>query len=227
MDKNYQIRTTCPSQGNIYYLRRPAGLSTCIAGKPLYCKNSALANCYGYAAGRFSEMAGQWEYVGKGAPRSGDWYHAADGFERGKTPRIGAMACWWRNDDTGGHVEIVEDVYPDGSVLDSYSAYNGKTFGTVRRSRSMYRSGSRFLGFIYPRYNYIKESDLKIGDRVKIIGSGNSQADGKGHAARGIGYKRSIIDYKSDADYPYMVGAMSGSRKIATGWYKAQSLKKI
>lgn len=224
MDKKYTMRLTAPEKDNPYYLRKPAGLSTCIEGKPLYCKDSVLSNCYGFGAGRFSEMAGEWQFVGKGRPRSGDWFHAKDGFERGQEPRVGAMACWWRNDDKGGHVEIVEAVYPDGSVLDSYSAYNGVAFKTVKRSKSMRRLGSKFLGFIYPKYNYVLDTGLKVGDKVKILAKGNSRADGKGKASSGLGFIRYILAYDESKPYPYKIGSKKG---VVTGYYKAEALKQL
>lgn len=67
------------------------------------------------------------------------------------------------------------------------------------------------------------KKSLEKGDKVQIIGNGNSQASGKGYTAGGIGYKRKIKDYIAGAKYPYKVGNAFGT----TGWYQEKALKKI
>ena len=64
---------------------------------------------------------------------------------------------------------------------------------------------------------------FKQGDKVKIIGNGNSQASGKGKTAGGIGWIREIIKIQNGAKNPYCVG-LNG---VATGWYPASSLQKL
>ena len=67
-------------------------------------------------------------------------------------------------------------------------------------------------------------SSFKKGDKVKIVGSGNSQANGNGIKAGGIGYEREIIkEPLLDQPNPYCVG-LNG---VATGWYPASSLQKL
>lgn len=73
----------------------------------------------------------------------------------------------------------------------------------------------------------IPPTELKVGDTVKIIGTGNSQSFGNGRVAGGIGYVRSIKQIWKNRDgslraYPYQVGNSSGT----TGFYKAESLQK-
>lgn len=65
-------------------------------------------------------------------------------------------------------------------------------------------------------------TELKVGDKVKITGTGNSQASGKGVTAYGIGWEREILKIYGDREYPYQVGNSSGT----TGFYKASSLQK-
>lgn len=64
---------------------------------------------------------------------------------------------------------------------------------------------------------------FKKGDKVQIIGKGNSQADGKGKSAGGIGYKRTIKKIHDGKKYPYQVGNLLGT----TGFYQEKALKKI
>lgn len=66
-------------------------------------------------------------------------------------------------------------------------------------------------------------SELKVGDKVKIIGNGSSQANGGGTTAGGIGWTRTILKIQNGAKNPYCVGANG----VATGWYPASSLQKL
>ena len=64
---------------------------------------------------------------------------------------------------------------------------------------------------------------LKIGDKVKIIGTGNGASDGSGKTAGGIGYERKILKIHDGKSFPYQVGNSLGT----TGFYKASSLQKL
>lgn len=64
---------------------------------------------------------------------------------------------------------------------------------------------------------------LKVGDTVKIVGTGYSNIYGtKGHAAGGIGWTRTILKVWDGKAYPYQVGNNTGT----TGFYKASALEK-
>ena len=106
--------------------------------------------CVGYSHGRFAEIlgatscslstdnAGQW------------WYYTQDGYERGQEPRLGAVICWDRAGEAG-HVAIVEQINPDGSIVTSNSAYNSTRFYTQTLSPPYYTWSSlyKLQGFIY------------------------------------------------------------------------------
>lgn len=66
-------------------------------------------------------------------------------------------------------------------------------------------------------------TELKVGDTVKIIGKGNGSCDGDKNTAGGIGWTRTILKVYNGKPYPYQVGNGKGT----TGFYKASSLKKI
>lgn len=67
------------------------------------------------------------------------------------------------------------------------------------------------------------ETKFKVGDKVKIIGTGNANSYGTGRTATGIGWTREILKIYKDREYPYQVGNNKGT----TGFYKETSLKKI
>ena len=64
---------------------------------------------------------------------------------------------------------------------------------------------------------------LKVGDRVKIIGTGNGSSYGDSNTAGGIGWERQILRIWSGRPFPYQVGNSTGT----TGFYKESSLQKI
>ena len=87
-----------------------------------------------------------------------NWYgHTSDGYQRGSTPKLGAVICWYST-RSGGHVAIVEKVYSNGNILTSNSAYNGKRFYMKTLSAdSNYFMGSSysFQGFIYNPTDFV------------------------------------------------------------------------
>ena len=59
----FQIRTSKPSAGNKFYITTSnGGYSKCIKGKPTDKDCNVLANCVGYACGRFNEIIGSMKY---------------------------------------------------------------------------------------------------------------------------------------------------------------------
>ena len=70
---------------------------------------------------------------------------------------------------------------------------------------------------------YTNSVQLKVGDKVKIIGTGNGASDGSSNTAYGIGWKREILKIYEGREYPYQVGNSAGT----TGFYKASSLEKL
>lgn len=123
-------------------------------------EGSVLPNCTGYAWGRIAEVLQidkasdhpfyAWKTEAK-TDNACNWFgHEEDGLERGDKPRVGAIACWDLRDenDSGGHVAFVEEVYSDGTFLVSESMWAYDVFGTVPLSAGV-RNRRPFLGFIY------------------------------------------------------------------------------
>lgn len=233
-EKKLFIRQTkCPDKGDKWYtLKKSGGYSPCIAGKPVAWVGSALANCVGYCWGRFAYLEGNKDCrvgcaVGNDYPNDAwVWYRnsIAQGYEVGQKPRLGAVAVWSRT-GSKGHVAMVEHVNKDNTWESSESGYNtSPVWFTKKYDSKSSRSGYKFLGFIYPKYEFVEELDeLKVGDKVRIIGTGNSNSYGTGRIAGGIGYRRYIKAIYKDRKYPYRVGTTFAT----TGYYKKEALKKI
>lgn len=113
-----------------------------------------LPNCTCYAYGRYAEIRGAFANL-PGGP-AGTWWERATDFEKGQTPALGAVACWYdplhRFD---GHVAIVEAIDEDGNITTSNSAYGGTYFYTAELTKdsnyqlSYHDYAYRFQGFIY------------------------------------------------------------------------------
>lgn len=139
-------RTEAPATSNAYYY----------ADNPFYQSGYGLPNCTCYAFGRF------WEIKGGSRPslswgNAEDWWaYTSDGYERGQTPKLGAVICWRKgragdNSDGAGHVEVVEAINADGTIVTTGSAWQSFLFRTKTRSNDGNWGGGDYIfqGFIY------------------------------------------------------------------------------
>ena len=159
----FKERLTKPEAGNPYYNRTAnGGYSGAIKGHPTDPGCDVLANCVGYAAGRFNEIIGQKKLVYfQHPPNAEDFYDLAiaSGLKVGTQPKLGAIICWAKgkthnSGDGAGHVAVVEEIKSDGSIITSESGYNARNpFWTQHRYRESGNWGQssayQFLGFIY------------------------------------------------------------------------------
>ena len=173
----FRPRLTKPEKGNPYYNTVAAGgYSTAILGNPTDPGCNVLANCVGYAAGRFNEIigAGAFRYF-QYPPNAEDFYDTGirQGLRVGQTPQPGAIIVWAKGKtaaaaDGAGHVAVVEQIHADGSITTSESGYGcANPFWTSVRTKGNgnWSAGSeyRFLGFVYQPEN-VPEQLLKKGD---------------------------------------------------------------
>src|SRR5574344_863326 len=155
-----QVRTSKPEAGNKYYIRKAnGGYSNAILGSPTDEECNVLANCVGYAYGRFNEIGG-YGYCKYLAPVNAENFIQYKGScEVGQTPKPGAVMVWQKGntlsgDDGAGHVAIVEKVISSTEVYTSESGYgSSKPFWNSTRKKGSGNwgagSGYKFLGFIY------------------------------------------------------------------------------
>lgn len=194
----FSVRTSKPGAGNKNFIRTASGgWNTCIKGNPTdkYC--DVLANCVGYASGRFNEIINEargtakctYKYLNCNAENFIERALSA-GLKIGSTPKVGAIMCWQKGSTLGGgdgagHVAIVEKVYNGSKVYTSESGYGGSAFWNQNRSNSNGRwgigSGYSFRGFIYlpsdvqavvdgPAPQPTPSDKFEIGDKVVING---------------------------------------------------------
>ena len=155
----FEPRFTKPEAGNKYYITIVnGGWSRAIMGKPRDPDCDTLANCVGYAFGRFHEIANcpamnlfdpvNAENIFENAQRHG--------LKTGSTPQLGALIVWQKGDtlsskDGAGHVAVVEEIGIGGEIRTSESGYGAaKPFwcGDYKQPYA-YKDGYRLLGFVY------------------------------------------------------------------------------
>ena len=174
----YKPRLTAPAAGNPYYNTpdRNGYAVGIINGQPRDAGNNVLANCVGYAAGRFNEIIGAGYFVYYSyAPNAECFFQWAEtyGLKTGDKPQLGAIAVWAKGDPTtgadgAGHVAIVEEIKTDGSIITSESGYGcTPAFWTSHRWKESGNWGAdgsyKFLGFVYqpdaPPVRALKKGD--------------------------------------------------------------------
>lgn len=156
----FTMRTTRPANNKNFITRGSGGWNTCIKGSPRYQYADALANCVGYASGRFNEI------INIARETSGCTYTTlncnavnfkeraeAAGLQTGSTPRRGAIMCWGK-EGNAGHVAIVERVNNNNSVYTSESGWGSSSiFWNSTRTNNNGRwgcgAGYYFRCFIY------------------------------------------------------------------------------
>lgn len=163
---SFSMRTSKPGAGNKNFIRTASGgWNTCITGSPKDKDCDVLANCVGYASGRFNEIINNargtsgctYKYLNCNAENFIERALSA-GLKIGSTPRVGAIGCAMKGStlngsDGAGHVWVVEKVNSDGSTYTSESGYGSSAFWNQTRSNKNSRwglgSGYSFRGFIY------------------------------------------------------------------------------
>ncbi|MBQ9867760.1 MAG: GBS Bsp-like repeat-containing protein [Lachnospiraceae bacterium] len=125
---NFTPRTTAPTSDNPYFFNSKynpfVGTS--------YGPPATTSNCTWYAYGRASEILGR--KAGLCTANASKWYgYTKDGYQRGDTPRLGAVAC----KKGKNHVAVVEGIdYANNTVALSNSAWGGDSFYMVWNAKA-------------------------------------------------------------------------------------------
>ena len=179
----FKPRMTKPESGNPYYNTiANGGYSGAIVGQPTDNGCNVLANCVGYAAGRFNEIIGKNKFVYfQYPPNAEDFYDTgvSQGLKVGKEPKLGAIIVWakgktWTSSDGAGHVAVVEEIKADGSIVTSESGYGcASPFWTSHRYKENGNWGAgtqyRFLGFVYQPEPSVPTNVIKRGDKGAAV----------------------------------------------------------
>lgn len=200
MSTIFKPRTSAPATTDKNWIHTSkGGYNGCI----LISGNAVIPNCVGYAWGRMRELLGYNPKLSKGNAET--WYAYKDGYARGKTPKLGAVICYAKGSatnsaDGAGHVAIVEDIYSDGSILVSQSAYGGTRFSTKKLSKGYAWSGLTFQGFIYPPVEFVKEAVTTSTESTYVL---VKDVKGYTNATNAKNRTNSTVVYKAGTYYVY------------------------
>ena len=166
----FTMRTTRPANNKNFITRGSGGWNTCIKGNPRYQYADALANCVGYASGRFNEIINiarettGCTYTTLNCNAVGFKERAeAAGLKTGSTPRRGAIMCWGK-EGAAGHVAIVERVNNSNSVYTSESGWGSSAiFWNSTRSNNNGRWGIG-AGYYFRCFIYLPDDVQKVID---------------------------------------------------------------
>ena len=154
----YKSRLKAPAPNNVLWKKK----------NPYFRAGYGLPNCTAYVYGRWYELMGKEPKLS--LANAGDWHKHKDGYERGNTPRLGAVICYAKigGEAQGkGHVAIVEKINPDGSIVIGESGYKKFRFRTMTlKPPYTYFTGYKLQGFIYcPK---VAEKTYKVLSTVNV-----------------------------------------------------------
>lgn len=158
--ESFKPRLTRPEAGNKYYITKAAGgYSSAVKGSPTDSACNVLANCVGYAYGRFNEIVGEGACKYLSPVNAENFMQYKGDLEIGTELRLGACMVWQKGatlkgTDGAGHVAIVEKIISGTEIVTSESGWNAsKPFWTQTRKKGTGNwgqgNGYKFLGFIY------------------------------------------------------------------------------
>lgn len=168
------IRNYKPANNKNFITTGSGGWSTCIKGYPTDSGANVLANCVGYASGRFNEIINEvrgttgctYKTLNCNAENFIERAQAA-GLKIGSVPRVGAIGCAMKgtlsSSDGAGHVWIVEKVNSATSTYTSESGYGSTAFWNQTRTNSNGRWGLS-AGYTFRAYIYLPDDVQKVVD---------------------------------------------------------------
>ena len=141
---SFTPRLEAPSYDNKYYYNGNYNI--------FYQAGYGMPNCTAYAFGRAYEILGTEPNLSwNGASQWYDYNRNNGYYPYGKTPKVGAIACWTYG--TGGHVAVVESIDSNGYMTISNSAWQGTNFYLTHAYASDSNPGGNswwtFQGYIY------------------------------------------------------------------------------
>jgi len=141
---SFTPRLSAPDYSNKYYYNGDYNV--------FYKYGYGMPNCTAYAYGRAYEILGKEPKLSWNGASQWYGYNQANNFYKyGKTPKLGAIACWTYG--SGGHVAVVEKIDSNGNVTLSNSAWNSTNFYLTYAKTTDSNPGGNswwtFQGYIY------------------------------------------------------------------------------
>ena len=188
------------------------GWNTCIKGYPNDPNANVLANCVGYASGRFNEI------INEARGTTGCTYKTlncnaenfierakAAGLKTGSTPRVGAIGCAMKGStlnggDGAGHVWIVEKVNSASSTYTSESGYGSTAFWNQTRSNSNGRWGLS-AGYTFRAYIYLPDDVQKVVDGKVVLYYDGEEIDSNYYDVKYNSIKKNFVNKVEGEEY--------------------------
>lgn len=131
---SFSMRTCKPGAGNKFYNNgNNGGSSWCVNGNPTDKSCNVLANCVGYACGRFNEIIGSFNYKTLCCNAENFIEKAKEaGLKISPVPTLGGIMVWKKGatlsgSDGAGHVAIVERIDNANQIYTSESGWGSST----------------------------------------------------------------------------------------------------
>ena len=143
-----EMRTSKPSGNKFYITTSKGGYSQCIQGYPTDANANVLANCVGYACGRFNEIIGsmKYPYLNCNAENFIERAKNTYGLQVVPYPTLGGIMVWQKGatlgeSDGAGHVAVVERIDSKNQIYTSESGYGSSAFWNSIRNNNNGRWG--------------------------------------------------------------------------------------
>lgn len=211
--KTFTPRLSAPSKSNAYYYSNK---------NVLYASGYGMPNCTAYAWGRAYEILGTKPNLC--ANDAGNWYGYNKYYKYypyGKTPKVGAVACW--DNPWGGHVAVVEKIEGDTVTL-SHSEWGGRTFFLTTHKLGAANGGSLSYNWTFQGYIYIYDAnavqETPKGDIYRVDSSNGinmRKGAGTSYSTVGVLYDKTefVVTQTKNADgYTWGKTTVDG----VTGW---------
>lgn len=186
-ENTYSPRLTEPNKNNQYYY----------SDKNIFYKYGyGMPNCTAYAYGRAYEIL---KKIPNLCPYDAEkWYDynkSNNYYDYGKTPKLGAVACW-SYDGGGGHVAVVEKI-EKGTITFSNSSWSGENFYLTTADVDDRNAGGsswwNFQGYIYiGDFGSSAQPTTNIGDKYST-GIYKTQVDDVLNMRSGAGTSYSVV----------------------------------
>lgn len=207
---SYKPRLTAPSYSNKYYYSN---------SNIFYSIGYGMPNCTAYAWGRAYELLGtQPKLSVDSAHYWYDYNKDHNYYPYGKTPKLGAIACW--DNAYGGHVAVVEKITSTTVTL-SHSEWAGRTFFLTEHAIDAPNGGAVSSGWKFEGYIYILDGEILPDGDIYAVNSSNGINLRKGAGTKystltAIPNKTEIVvtDTKSADGYTWGKTTYAG----ITGW---------
>lgn len=158
MSNIFTIREQQPCNNKYFIRKSNGGYNGAVLGRPCQEGADVLANCVGYANGRFNEILaeikGKEVFLYQLTSDAGSFikYGTRMGLKTSQTPQPGSIMVWDGGASGAGHVAVVEKVISKDKVYTSESNYGGTPFLNKTRTNANGRWGMngtfKWLGFL-------------------------------------------------------------------------------